>query len=188
MNDKQKQVQIKIEAKWTKAQLKSQIKAEDNVLKYSSSKQYTKAFWQWIMVDSTWKSNTGITKHWATVAVQSFSRLKSICLNLTIMLRSESWILEGHEYLKRALHYKLFSISLSHHISFLTIHLGLEVAAFTVPSWVEDTGSTFSTLVMTSWNFIALSSFLISKSTEIAQVYVFTVNTPNGNTFSHQNS
>lgn len=54
----------KIKAKWTKAQQISQPNTEDTATEIFSSKQDTTVFWQWLMVDSTWTSNTGITKDW----------------------------------------------------------------------------------------------------------------------------
>lgn len=50
-------------------------------------------------------------------------------------------VLEWPENLKRALNHKHFPIYLSNLISILTIHVGLEMAAFTDLSWVEDIGS-----------------------------------------------
>jgi len=41
---------------------------------------------------------------------------------------------------------------------------------------------------MSYWNFIALSSFLVRKSTDSSHVEVFNVNNWNGNIFSHHNS
>lgn len=72
-------------------------------------------------------------KRLTNCCMQTFSRLKSICLNLTVMLRFRGFW-KDMKNLKRASHYKLFPIYLSPLCSFLNIHVGLEVAAFTAIS------------------------------------------------------